>query len=89
MKYVTLLLLPIVLAACAAPTLTTTPPPSIAEPATFAPDPTPTAELPTETNMPLQLTSDAFTNGQSIPAKYSCQGRNISPALAWTESRKK
>ena len=83
MKYVTLLLLPIVLAACAAPTLTTTPPPSIAEPATFAPDPTPTAELPTEANMPLQLTSDAFTNGQSIPAKYSCQGRNISPALAW------
>jgi Raf kinase inhibitor-like YbhB/YbcL family protein len=35
--------------------------------------------------MALELTSDAFTNGQSIPAKYSCRGRNISPALAWNE----
>jgi len=36
--------------------------------------------------MSLQLTSDAFANGQSIPAKYSCIGKNISPALAWNES---
>jgi len=35
--------------------------------------------------MSLELTSDAFLNGQSIPAKYSCTGRNISPALAWDE----
>ena len=35
--------------------------------------------------MSLQLTSDAFVNGQAIPAKYSCIGKNISPALAWTE----
>lgn len=35
--------------------------------------------------MSLELTSDAFTNGQSIPAKYTCTGRNISPALAWNE----
>ena len=35
--------------------------------------------------MSIQLTSDAFANGQSIPAKYTCKGRNISPALAWTE----
>lgn len=35
--------------------------------------------------MSLELTSDAFMNGQSIPAKYACTGRNISPALAWTE----
>lgn len=35
--------------------------------------------------MSLQLTSDAFANGQSIPAKYSCVGKNISPALTWTE----
>jgi len=33
----------------------------------------------------LTLTSDAFPNGGSIPAKYSCVGRNISPALAWGE----
>jgi len=35
--------------------------------------------------MSLQLTSDAFVNGQSIPAKYTCIGKNISPALSWTE----
>ena len=35
--------------------------------------------------MSLDLTSDAFVNGQSIPAKYSCVGKNISPALAWNE----
>ena len=35
--------------------------------------------------MSLELTSDAFANGQSIPAKYSCIGKNISPALTWTE----
>jgi len=35
--------------------------------------------------MSLRLTSDAFANGQSIPAKYSCTGKNISPALAWNE----
>jgi Raf kinase inhibitor-like YbhB/YbcL family protein len=35
--------------------------------------------------MSLKLTSDAFANGQSIPAKYSCIGRNISPALKWNE----
>jgi len=35
--------------------------------------------------MSLQLTSDAFVTGQSIPAKYTCIGKNISPALTWTE----
>lgn len=35
--------------------------------------------------MSLELSSDAFVNGQSIPAKYSCVGKNISPAIAWTE----
>ena len=39
----------------------------------------------TEPNMSLNLTSDAFVNGQSIPAKYACTGRNISPALTWNE----
>ncbi|MBK9006279.1 MAG: YbhB/YbcL family Raf kinase inhibitor-like protein [Anaerolineae bacterium] len=33
----------------------------------------------------LTLTSDAFANGGSIPVKYSCNGRDISPALAWSE----
>ena len=35
--------------------------------------------------MSLELSSDAFVNGQSIPAKYSCVGKNISPTLAWNE----
>jgi Raf kinase inhibitor-like YbhB/YbcL family protein len=42
----------------------------------------------TEATMSLTLTSDAFANGQSIPAKYSCVGKNISPALAWNEPPK-
>ena len=32
-----------------------------------------------------ELKSDAFVSGQSIPAKYSCIGRNISPALTWND----
>ena len=35
--------------------------------------------------MSLELISDAFVNGQSIPAKYACTGRNISHALSWSE----
>ena len=35
--------------------------------------------------MSFKITSDAFANGQSIPAKYSCIGKNISPALAWND----
>jgi Raf kinase inhibitor-like YbhB/YbcL family protein len=35
--------------------------------------------------MSLDLKSDAFANGQSIPAKYSCIGKNVSPALTWNE----
>ena len=38
-----------------------------------------------EADMTLELKSDAFANGQSIPAKYSCIGRNISPGLAWSD----
>jgi hypothetical protein len=34
---------------------------------------TPTTEI-TEADMSLEVKSDAFGNGQSIPAKYSCVG---------------
>ncbi len=46
----------------------------------------PVAE-PTEAVLPTQLTlaSDAFANGGAIPVKYSCKGRDISPALAWSD----
>lgn len=33
----------------------------------------------------MKLTSSVFTQGQPIPAKYSCKGENISPPLAWDE----
>lgn len=31
----------------------------------------------------LRLTSTAFAEGGSIPRKYSCDGANVSPPLAW------
>lgn len=42
--------------------------------------PTPALE---EVNMDISLTSPAFQEGQTIPAEYTCDGENISPALAW------
>ncbi len=36
--------------------------------------------------MNLQITSTAFAEGQSIPQKYTCQGSDISPPLAWTNT---
>jgi hypothetical protein len=33
----------------------------------------------------LQLTSDAFQNGQPIPAQYTCDGADQTPALHWEE----
>lgn len=33
--------------------------------------------------MRLQLTSGAFTDGGEIPARYTCDGQNVSPPLAW------
>jgi len=33
---------------------------------------------------PFALTSAAFAEGDPIPPEYSCQGTDISPALAWT-----
>jgi hypothetical protein len=31
----------------------------------------------------MNLTSSAFGNNQSIPAKYTCTGENVSPPLEW------
>ena len=35
--------------------------------------------------MPFELTSAAFTPGEPIPPKYSCDGEDISPPLQWSE----
>ena len=35
--------------------------------------------------MTIPLTSDAFTEGGIIPRKYTCDGANTSPQLAWTD----
>jgi Raf kinase inhibitor-like YbhB/YbcL family protein len=37
----------------------------------------------TEEPMALTLTSTAFTDGSEIPSRYTCQGDDISPPLAW------
>lgn len=34
--------------------------------------------------MALQLTSSAFQDGGEIPARYTCEGQNVSPPLAWS-----
>jgi hypothetical protein len=33
----------------------------------------------------MKLTSPAFTEGAMIPAKYTCDGQDISPPLAWAD----
>jgi hypothetical protein len=35
--------------------------------------------------MVLTVSSSAFQEGDRIPSKYSCQGRDVSPPLAWSE----
>lgn len=38
--------------------------------------------------MPMKITSPAFIEGGSIPTKYTCEGEDISPMLAWTGAPK-
>jgi Raf kinase inhibitor-like YbhB/YbcL family protein len=37
-----------------------------------------------ETIMALAITSAAFAEGGPIPVRYTCQGEDVSPSLAWT-----
>jgi Raf kinase inhibitor-like YbhB/YbcL family protein len=37
-------------------------------------------------NLPITITSTAFSEGQPIPAKYSCEGSDASPPLKWTNA---
>jgi Raf kinase inhibitor-like YbhB/YbcL family protein len=34
--------------------------------------------------MPLSITSTAFASGNAIPSVYTCDGKDISPPLAWS-----
>ena len=34
--------------------------------------------------MNVQISSTAFSEGQPIPEKYTCQGKDVSPPLMWT-----
>jgi Raf kinase inhibitor-like YbhB/YbcL family protein len=35
--------------------------------------------------MTLRVTSPAFVDGQPIPIKYTCEGKNVSPPLVWSD----
>jgi Raf kinase inhibitor-like YbhB/YbcL family protein len=39
-----------------------------------------------EIAMAFALTSPAFRNGEKIPAKYTADGQNLSPPLAWNDA---
>lgn len=38
-----------------------------------------------EQDMPFKVISDAFTQGEPIPQKYSCDGQDVSPPLQWDD----
>ena len=37
-----------------------------------------------EVDMSIQLTSNAFKEGESIPKRHTCDGDDLSPALSWS-----
>ena len=37
------------------------------------------------TAMPLSLTSPGFSHGGEMPKRYTCEGADVSPPLAWSE----
>ena len=39
--------------------------------------------------MTISISSSAFKEGERIPARYSCEGRNTSPPLSWGEPPEK
>jgi Raf kinase inhibitor-like YbhB/YbcL family protein len=44
----------------------------------------PSVELTTAVVLTFHLASPAVTNGGSLPVRYTCDGRGISPPLTWT-----
>jgi len=39
--------------------------------------------MPSKIQMTLTVNSPAFDNGGVIPSKYTCDGENVSPSIAW------
>jgi len=70
------LLLTIILLAACTPSA-----PGVSEP----PEQTITDPLAMEEAGSMELTSSAFSQGQSIPDKFSCKGEDVSPVLSWGE----
>ena len=77
------------LVACSAPAAQQTQAPPVVETpvaATSAPTATVVPEASPsvmEPSLPFELISTAFEQGEPIPVKYSCDGEDISPSLAW------
>ena len=95
--FITLCIGVMILAACSSPPADPVEAPLVeevpAEEAIEAPEPTEAPVLsedegppePTQEPMPFELTSSAFAQGEPVPVKYSCDGEDISPPLAWGE----
>ena len=32
----------------------------------------------------ISIVSEAFKEGENIPSEYTCDGKNISPAISWS-----
>jgi Raf kinase inhibitor-like YbhB/YbcL family protein len=45
----------------------------------------PTSDAKGVPSMTLSLTSPAFAEGGEIPTRYTCEGQDVSPPLAWSE----
>jgi Raf kinase inhibitor-like YbhB/YbcL family protein len=43
-----------------------------------------TSSAPAGGNGDFKLTSRAFANGEAIPKRFTCDGKNVSPPLAWS-----
>src|SRR3989304_4642138 len=65
--------------------LTPVPPTQALTPVPPTPQPSTTPQLPPPV---FGLSSPAFNDGQDIPAAYSCDGQNRSPALEWVNAPK-
>ena len=67
------------------PSPTSTPLPTPTATAKPTPSPSPTPEpTPTPTQVPFTVRSEAFPEDGAIPPRYTCEGLDISPALAWS-----